>query len=170
MKRKIMSQTYLRDVTKQRLKMYFDEDDFYVSVKKIISCTEKFVIRDNLTVIDNDYYILEVLPKHEDYAMRLFLDNHKKPLEYYFDICENTHLDEIFHIPMYDDLYLDVTVLFGEINILDEEELLEAYQNKEFDAEKLQPIYDIKDKLIAEIKNHINKYMNQDYTKYLMDI
>ena len=150
--------------------MYFDEDDCYIIVKKIIDCTEKFVIRDNLTVIDNDYYVLEVVPKNENYAMRVFLDPDKKPLEYYFDICENTRLDEKFHVPMYDDLYLDVTSAFGEINILDEDELLEAYQEKEFDKEKLNHVYKVKDKLVKEIKEHSNYYMNKDYTKYLEDI
>ena len=170
MKTKIASNTYLRDVTKYRLKMYFDEEKYYVSVMKIIDCQEKFVIKDNLTVIDNGYYILEVIPKKEDYAMRLFLDPNKKPLEYYFDICENIRLDEKFHIPMYDDLYLDVTCLFGEINILDEDELLEAYERKEFDNVKLKHIYEVKDKLVKEIKEHTNYYMNKDYTKYLKDI
>ena len=170
MKIKIASNTYLRDVAKYRLKMYFDEEKCYVSVKKIIDCQEKFVIKDNLTVIDNGYYILEVIPKKEDYAMRLFLDSNKKPLEYYFDICENIRLDEKFHIPMYDDLYLDVTCLFGEINILDEDELLEAYERKEFDNVKLKHIYEVKDKLVKEIQEHTNYYMNKDYTKYLKDI
>ena len=102
--------------------------------------------------------------------MRLFLDSNKKPLEYYFDICENIRLDEKFHIPMYDDLYLDVTCLFGEINILDEDELLEAYERKEFDNVKLKHIYEVKDKLVKEIQEHTNYYMNKDYTKYLKDI
>ena len=170
LKTKITSNTYLRDITKYRLKIYFDEDDCYIIVKKIIDCTEKFIIRDNLTVIDNDYYVLEVVPKNESYVMRVFLDPNKKPLEYYFDICENARLDEKFHIPMYDDLYLDVTYAFGEINILDEDELLEAYQEKEFDKEKLDHIYKVKDKLVREIMEHNNPYMNKDYTKYLEDI
>lgn len=170
LKTKITSNTYLRDILKYRLKMYFDEDDCYIIVKKIIDCTEKFIIRDNLTVIDNDYYVLEVVPKKESYAMRVFLDPNKKPLEYYFDICENARLDEKFHIPMYDDLYLDVTYAFGEINILDEDELLEAYERKEFDNVKLKHIYEVKDKLVKEIQEHTNYYMNKDYTKYLEDI
>lgn len=72
LKTKITSNTYLRDITKYRLKIYFNEDDCYIIVKKIIDCTEKFLIRDNLTVIDNDYYVLKVVPKKESYAMRVF--------------------------------------------------------------------------------------------------
>ena len=170
LKTKIVSNTYLKDITKYRFKMYFDEEDFYVSVKKVLSCSQKFVLKNNLTVIDNGYYILEVIPKNEDYAMRVFLNPNKKPLEYYFDICENIRLDEKFHIPMYDDLYLDVTYLFGKINVIDEDELLNAYEQKEFTQKKLEHIYQVKDRLVKEIKEHTNPYINKDYSKYLEDI
>lgn len=68
---------------------------------------------------------------------------------------------------MYDDLYLDVTYLFGEINILDEDELLDAYKKGEFDENELKHIYKVKDRIIEEIKNKTNKCMNIDYMKYL---
>ncbi len=32
---------------------------------------------------------------------------------------------------MYDDLYLDVTYLFGKIKVVNEDELLKAYEQKE---------------------------------------
>lgn len=68
---------------------------------------------------------------------------------------------------MYDDLYLDVTCLFGEINILDERWTIDAYKNGEFSKTELDGIYSTKDRLIEEIKNHSNKCMNVDYLKYL---
>lgn len=170
MKTKIISNTYLRDVKKYEIKFYLDEDDYYICVKKLIECTEKFIIRDNVCVMDDGYYILEIMPKNEDYAMRLFLDKDKNPLEYYFDISKNTRLDDKTKIPMYDDLYLDVTLLFGDINVLDEDELIEAYKKGEFTKEELSHIYDVKDRLIAEIKSNKNKCMNIDYLKYIRDM
>ena len=169
MKTKIVSKTYLRDVENYEIKIYF-EDEFYISVKKLIKCREKFIIADNLCVMDDGYYILEILPKNEEYAMRLFLDRDKKPLEYYFDICRNIRIDEKYNIPMYDDLYLDVTYLFGKINVLDEDELLEAYKNNEFTEAELNHIYKVKDRLIDEINNNKNKCMNMDYSKYINNI
>ncbi len=68
---------------------------------------------------------------------------------------------------MYDDLYLDVTCLFGEINVLDEDELLDEYKNGEFSKTELDGIYSTKDRLIDDIKNYSNKCMNIDYLKYL---
>lgn len=170
MKTKIISNTYLRDVKKYQIKFYLDEDEYYICVKKLIECTEKFIIRDNVCVMDNGYYILEVMPKNEDYAMRLFLDKDKNPLEYYFDICKNIRIDENTKIPMYDDLYLDVTSYHKDINVLDEDELLDAYNNGEFSKRELEHIYKVKDKIIDEIKSDTNKCMNIKYLEYLKDM
>lgn len=167
MKKKIISNTYLRDVEKYQIKIFLDEEDYYVSVKKLISVREKFIIKENITVMDNGYYIFEVIPKNENYAMRLFLDENKNPLEYYFDITKNNELYENTKIPCYDDLYLDITYMNNEINILDEDELIEAYKNNDITKEDLDLVYKIKDKLINEIKLNTNKLMNIDYNKYL---
>ena len=167
MKRKIITKTYLRDVSKYQIKLYMDEDDCYIGVKKLIKVDEKFIIKDNICVMDDNYYVLEVIPKNENYAMRLFLDDNKKPLEYYFDICKNNGLDKESLVPCYDDLYLDITVLDGNINILDKDELDEAFNNKDITNDDYELVMVIKDKLLMEINNNSNKYMNRDYSKYL---
>lgn len=167
MKRKFISNTYLREALKYQIKLFLDEVDYYICVKKLIDVSEKFIIRDGLCVMDNGYYIFEVVPKYENYAMRLFLDNNKKALEYYFDISKNNHLDETTNIPCYDDLYLDITYLDGDINILDEDELIEAYNSKDITKEDLDLVYKIKDKLLYEINNKTNMCMNIDYMKYI---
>lgn len=167
MKRKVITQTYLRDVLKYQIKLYLDEDDCYISVKKLIKVDKKFIISDNLCVMDDGYYVLEVVPKYENYAMRLFFDNNKKPLEYYFDICKNSGLDPISLVPFYDDLYLDITVLNEKINILDEDELKQALEINDITDEDYKLTMVIKEKLLSEIKNKSNKFMNKDYYKYL---
>ena len=169
MKKKIISNTYLRDVDKYQLKLFLDEDDYYVAVKKLIHVTEKFIIKNHLCVMDDGYYVFEVVPKYENYAMRLFLDNQKRPLEYYFDICKNNGLYLDTKIPCYDDLYLDITYLNGEICILDENELLDAYRVGDVTQNDLDLVYKIRDKLLEEIKTGTNKVMNIDYKKYLND-
>ena len=62
MKRKIISSTYLRDVDKYQIKFFLDEDDYYVSVKKLIKVREKFIIKNNICVMDDNYYVVEVVP------------------------------------------------------------------------------------------------------------
>lgn len=169
MKRKIVSGTYLRDVDKYQIKIYLDNNDYYLSIKKLINVTKKFIIKNDICVMDNDYYIVEVIPKHENYAMRIFYDNLKNPLEYYFDICKNNGLLEDIKVPFYDDLFLDVTYLCcnGRIDVLDEDELLDGFKNGIVTTEEVDMIYSIKDILIDEIKNKTNKYMNIDFRKYL---
>ena len=167
MKRKIITQTYLRDVSKYQIKLYMDEDDCYIGVKKLIKVDEKFIISNNLCVMDDNYYVVEVVPKDENYAMRLFLDDNRKPLEYYFDICKNNGLDPVSLVPFYDDLYLDITVLNDMINILDEDELEQALVEKDITYEDYKLTIAIKEKLLNEIKNKSNKFMNKDYSKYL---
>lgn len=170
MKRKIISGTYLRDVDEYQIKIYLDNPDYYISVKKLINVREKFIIINNLCVMDNGYYVVEVVPKHENYALRIFFDDKKKPLEYYFDICKNNGLLDDIKIPYYDDLYLDVTYLYtGLIRVLDEDELLEGFAGGDISSNELDMIYRIKDKLINEIKQKSNKYMNLDFEKYLDD-
>lgn len=167
MKVKVITNTYLREAEKYQVKLFLDEDDYYVSVKKLISITEKFIIKDGLCVMDNGYYVLEIVPKNDNYAMRLFFNDKKEPLEYYFDICKNSRLDEISNVPCYDDLYLDITYLDGEINILDEKELMDAFDNGDISNDDLELVYRVRDKLLDEIKSKTNVLMNIDYTKYL---
>lgn len=169
MKRKFISNTYLRDIKKYQIKMYLDEDDYYIVVKKIIKADLKFIIKDNFCVIDDNYYVLEIVPKDENYAMRLFLDDKKKPLEYYFDICKNSNLDYVYAVPYYDDLYLDITVdaRNNEINILDEKELNEALKINDITKEDYELVMKVKQILLEEISNGTNKLMNMNYDKYL---
>lgn len=167
MKRKVISNTYLRDIEKYQIKLYLDEDDYYVSVKKLIDVREKFILKNGLCVMDNGYYVFEVVPKNENYAMRLFLDDKKKPLEYYFDITKNNHLDEISKIPCYDDLYLDITYCDGEVNILDEDELQDALKTQDITEEEFKLVYRVRDQILPEIETKTNKLMLIDYMKYL---
>lgn len=169
MKTKVITNTYLRDIEKYQIRLFLDEDDYYVSVKKLISVREKFIIKDGLCVMDDGFYIFEVIPKNDNYAMRLFLNEKKEALEYYFDICKNNRLDSVSKVPCYDDLYLDITYLNGYINILDEEELIEAYNSGDISSEDYELVYKMKDRLLEEINNKKNKLMNIDYMKYLND-
>jgi len=167
MKTKLITNTYLRDIDKYQIKLYLDEENYYISVKKLIHVREKFIINNGLCVMDDGYYIFEVIPKNDNYAMRLFLNSNKEPLEYYFDICKNNRLDYLSKIPCYDDLYLDITYLNGYINILDEDELITAYESGDITQEDYELVYQMKDRLLNEINNKTNETMNIDYKKYL---
>lgn len=170
MKKKLLSNTYLNEAEKYKIKFFLDEDDYYVCVKKLISITDKFIINHGIVAMDNGYYILEVVPKNKNYAMRLFLNDKKEPIEYYFDIIKESGIDKEYKIPYFMDLYLDITVLAnGEIHIIDEDEFQEAYRENDITSEDYKLVIKTKDKLLEEINSKTNILMNMDYEKYLGD-
>lgn len=171
MKKKIISKTYLREADKYQIKLYLDEDDYYVSVKKLVHVTDKFIINNGKTIaMDNGYYIVEIIPKHEHYAMRVFLNEKKEVIEHYIDIIKESGLDKEYNIPYFIDLYLDITVLYnGDIHVIDEDELLDAYNSSEITKDEYNEVLELKNKIINEIKTGTNKYMNLDISKYLED-
>lgn len=167
MRKRMSSQKYLRDVNKYILKIFISEKDYYVAVKEIIEVDAPFILSNGLRVIDNGYYIVEVLPKNENYAMRVFLNEKKEILEYYFDISNGNGLDENTKIPYYDDLFLDVTVTNDEIELADEEELEAALLGGNITKEIYNLAKITADNLIKEIQNGKNIYFNMNLSEYL---
>ena len=167
MRKKLLSKTYLRDVSEYIIEFLFTNDDYFLAKKKIIK-TAPFVLSNGLKVIDNNYYIIEILPKNENYAIRAYLDSDKNLIEYYIDITNGCGIDLDSKIPYYDDLYLDITITNNNVEVLDEEELENAYKNGLIDSDTYNMAIETKDKLLDEIKNHSNKYLNLD-VKVLLD-
>ena len=87
MKKKVFSNTYLREADKYQIKFYLDEDDYYVSVKKLVHLTDFFYIENNsILAMANGYFVMEIISKTENYALRIFFDDKKQVVEYYFDV------------------------------------------------------------------------------------
>ena len=156
MNRKLISKTYLKDVNKYELNFYFDNKDYYLAIKKFINVEKPFILQSGVCLIDNGYYMAEVIPKKENY------------IEYYFDVTLKNGLDEKSNIPYYDDLYLDVTInRNGEVKVLDEDELLEALNRKEISEDEYNLANKTKESLLESIINKNNKYMDLDLEEYL---
>lgn len=165
-RKKLLSKTYLRDVSKYEIKFDLSNDDYFLAVKHIIKTDPPFII-DGRTIIGNGTYVMELVPKNENYSMRVYFDENKNITEYYFDIIRGSGIDEESKIPYYDDLYLDVTLTDGEIKVLDEDELEEAYKNHEITKEEYDMAIEVGNKLISEIKTNTNKYINMDLKSLL---
>ena len=167
MRKKLISKTYLRGVNKYELKIYFNLEDCYISVKKIIDIKEPFILSNGLCIIDNNYYIVDVIPKNENYAMRVFFNNKKEILEYYFDVSLENGVDKEAGIPYYDDLFIDVTKTKDKVEVLDEDELKEALDNNEISTTDFELANKIRDILLEQINNGNNRYMNMNLEQYL---
>jgi predicted RNA-binding protein associated with RNAse of E/G family len=72
-------------------------------------------------------------------------------------------------MPYYIDLYLDITHYPGEdkLEFADEDELKEALNNNLISKDDYDLAYRVGNKLLEEIKNQKNKYMNIDIIKYI---
>lgn len=167
MRKKLISTTYLKDVDRYNLNIFFNQSDYYVCVKKIIDIKTPFVSPIGTYLINNGYYIIEVIPKKENYAMRVFFNEKKERLLYYFDITRSNGVDEKTKIPYYDDLYLDVTFANGEIRVLDEDELQEALDRNLISKDDFVLANKTKDLLVESINKKENKYINLDLESYL---
>ena len=90
------------------------------------------------------YRWLIAYPYKENYVMTVVYDDKKEIVEWYFDVALNT--GTIDNIPYEDDLYLDMVITpEGEEIVLDEDELLEAYNSKEIGDRELKLAYDVLD-------------------------
>ena len=167
MRKKLISKTYLRDVDKYKLVIYYDNEDYYLSVKKIISIKEPFIVENGLCLINNGYYIVEVLPKEANYTMRVYFNEEKERLEYYFDISSHNGLDEESRIPYYDDLYTDITITGDKIEVLDEDELMKALEEHKISRDEYNLANKTKDELLQSIINKDNKYIKLNLEEYL---
>ena len=109
MKKKYISETFLRDAKEYDLKM-FVRKDYFLCIKQIKKIEKPFYLKDDLCLIDNNYYIIEILYPNKHYTIRIFLNDRKEEILNYYDIIDKIKMDTRIMIPYYEDLYLDVIV------------------------------------------------------------
>jgi len=172
MRKKSTSKTYMRGVTNWEIIFIKNsEEDYCFTIKKINKIDQPFSVQrfgKSMVFIDDGYYIVEFTPLNEFYNARVFLDRNKKILGYYFDMSRENGLRD--NIPYYDDLYLDVVYFPSEnnlIEILDEDELLGALNEAKISKEEYELAKRVGAKLIEEIQNNQNIFVNMDKKKLI---
>lgn len=168
MRKKLTTKTHTRDVIQFETKM-FDEDKLncFVVVKKIDKTSKPFRISTEEILVDDGYLLIEITPKNESYNIRVFLDKERNILQHYIDICKITGFDEEENSPFYDDLFLDIVISKnGEIRVLDEDELSEALECGTITKEDFDFAIKIKDKILREIQEKTNDYLNLNIERY----
>lgn len=167
MRKKLVSKTYMREVSDYEMIIINNEDmDYYLCIKKINKINPPFVLHEfgeDIVHIDNGYYIVEYTPKNKLYNARVYIDNNKNIIDYYFDVSSENGLED--KIPYYDDLYLDVLyypnqndlVLYDDMN-----ELENALKDKKITQEQFDSAISTAEQLVTEIKNKNNDFINLD--------
>lgn len=167
-KKKYISSTYLRDVDEYDFHFFEDKkNNCYISIKKIISIKEPFCTQSSGCLIDNNYYIIEIVPLNENYCIRIFVDKYKKVILYYFDITLENGFDSSLNSPYYEDLFIDVILKNNQINVLDEDELKNALEEEYINIDEFNLAQNVKSELINSLISKTNQYIKIDFTKYL---
>ena len=158
MRKKLLTKTYLRGVQAYTVRLLYGEPEEWCAVKTI-ERAQQFVLADGTCLIDHGFILLEILPKGENYAVRLFLDRQLRAVQAYCDITLQNGLDEETGVPFYDDAYLDVIVHRGEIILDDEDELQAALDHGRVTPGQAQLIRAGAQRLIDEIRRGENPYV-----------
>ena len=126
---------------------------------------EPFYTGSGVCLIDKNYYIVEIIPLRENYCIRIFMNDKRNVILYYFDITFQNGFDNSKKSICYDDLYLDVVRQGANIKVLDENELIEALEKGKINKSEYELAITKKDELIKSLKDNSNKYLNMDYLK-----
>lgn len=168
MRKKLVSKTYMKEVTDYEMVIINNDDkDYCLCIKKINKVNPPFVLHQfgrDVTHIDNGYYIVECTPKNEFYNARVYINNNKEIIDYYFDISNGNGIED--KVPYYDDLYLDVLYYPNENNLIkydDMNELEDALNEGKITKEEFDKAIETGEKLINEIKNNTNFFINIDF-------
>lgn len=175
-KRKRLNDVYMREVTKSIIKTEFNvELNAYITYKHVVETSapaRAYVNGKKRIIIDKGYTIIEYSPINKKYNCRVCIDDKDNILQYYFDVIEGIELidGELY----YNDLFLDVVyhqkALAGEnyITLLDENELVDAYKNEEITKKTFDYCYEVADKIMNEINEEDNIFINRGLTDYLL--
>ena len=144
---------------------YFSGDIYFY---KFIDVKDKLLIPNGKCIMDNNYKWLEFYDYSSKVKLTAIYDENSEIIEWYFDIAREIGKDN--GIPYEDDLYLDVVVTpSGEIILLDEDELKEAFNKREMTKEEYENAYEEAKQIMNKLKN--NKDKLKEYTdKYLFQM
>ncbi len=129
-----MKRRFANKVEGDYLQKRVEEDFFqgYICYVKIKNVSKPLIVNNGVTELcikNNNYEWYELYPDNGHYALTIMYDNNKELIEWYFDISKEIGLEK--GIPYEDDLYLDMVITpKGEEKVIDEDELLNALQEK----------------------------------------
>lgn len=150
---KYSTSTYLKNITKYKLYLYRNNNES-MTIKEIINIKEPFYLIEfgkKIKLLDNDYYIVEIVPLNSFYMCRVFLDDNFNIIEEYYTVAKNNQI--IDGIPVYEDLLLSFVKVLDKEKIY-HEEILQNCSN-EYLKEAIEKIKNLnlnKNDLIKKIK------------------
>lgn len=158
------------DITIKKL----EEKNTYITLKEVKAVEQPYSVYINgerVKKLDKDFTIIEYTPLDKKYNVRIHVNDKKEILEYYFDIIAENKIKD--GIPYYNDLYLDVVYFQPAatkegtyIQLVDCNELEEALKEDIIDKEQFDMAYIEAEKLMKELKEKKNWYVNRGLEDY----
>ena len=158
------------DITIKKL----EEKNTYITLKEVKAVEQPYSVYINgerVKKLDKDFTIIEYTPLDKKYNVRIHVNDEKEILEYYFDIIAENKIKD--GIPFYNDLYLDVVYFQPAatkegtyIQLVDCNELEEALKENIIDKEQFDMAYIEAEKLMKELKEKKNWYVNRGLEDY----
>ena len=158
------------DITIKKL----EEKNTYITLKEVKAVEQPYSVYINgerVKKLDKDFTIIEYTPLDKKYNVRIHVNDKKEIVEYYFDIIAENKIKD--GIPFYNDLYLDVVYFQPAatkegtyIQLVDCNELEEALKENIIDKEQFDMAYIEAEKLMKELKEKKNWYVNRGLEDY----
>ena len=158
------------DITIKKL----EEKNTYITLKEVKAVEQPYSVYINgerVKKLAKDFTIIEYTPLDKKYNVRIHVNDKKEILEYYFDIIAENKIKD--GIPFYNDLYLDVVYFQPAatkegtyIQLVDCNELEEALKENIIDKEQFDMAYIEAEKLMKELKEKKNWYVNRGLEDY----
>ena len=158
------------DITIKKL----EEKNTYITLKEVKAVEQPYSVYINgerVKKLDKDFTIIEYTPLDKKYNVRIHVNDKKEILEYYFDIIAENKIKD--GIPFYNDLYLDAVYFQPAatkegtyIQLVDCNELEEALKENIIDKEQFDMAYIEAEKLMKELKEKKNWYVNRGLEDY----
>jgi predicted RNA-binding protein associated with RNAse of E/G family len=174
MKRKYADRAgWSRILNKSYSSILIDEINFYghIAYLELSKVKEPLLVTygyNKLCIVDDSYVWLQHFPIRGDVVLTSTFDQDGHLVQCYFDIVKSVGVT-LQGIPYCDDLFIDVVVLpNGEIYLLDEDELEEAYKNNvitegDYEFAKCKAL-----ELVESIKEGSNYLMNSTERYYTL--
>lgn len=142
----------------------FETEEMYGAFINIIEVKKPqvwFCFDKKITVADNGYKWLVVLPKKDHYAITMYMDRNDVPLLWYIDLIDGIGVDAN-GIPFYNDMFLDLIVSDdGQVVEDDRDEFEKAYFDGIINNKQYQKVISVSEQLkqrILENQRWISEY------------
>lgn len=146
------SNAYLKGVNKYKYYQTRIEDKI-ITIKKLIDA-EKFILNEDgndILLLDNGFYILEIIPLNENYICRCFIDDELNLIETLYILSNKNEL--VDGIPTYESLKLTYVVTSDIRKVYHENSLIKLKEANMIDLKKFIYLNNYFNNLIHDIDN-----------------